>query len=112
MPERSIPADRCSSPTPRWWPIPIAPWIRARGARLPVWSFGYLMKEMVAQRSDVTAQEFVRQWLMLFATPQHVNGQTVAPRNVEALVLKPWEETGFDLSRIPFQRGTARHSRR
>ena len=81
-------------------------------ARLPVWSFGYLMKEMVAQRSDVTAQEFVRQWLMLFATPQHVNRQTVAPRNVEALLLKPWEDTGFDLSRIPFQRGTARHSRR
>ena len=72
-------------------------------ATLPVWSFGYLMKEMVAQRSDVTAQEFVRQWLTLFATPQHVNGQTVAPRDVEALLLKPWEETGFDLSRIPFR---------
>src|SRR5262245_14649821 len=69
-------------------------------ATLPVWSFGYLMTEMVAQRSDVTAQEFVRQWLELFATTQHVNGQAVAPRDVETLLLKPWEETGFDLSRI------------
>jgi hypothetical protein len=31
-----------------------------------------------------------------------VNGQTVAPRKVEAL-LKPWEDTGFDLSRLPFR---------
>ena len=46
-------------------------------ARLPVWSFGYLMTELVAQRPDITPQEFVRQWLMLFGTPQSVNGQTV-----------------------------------
>jgi hypothetical protein len=38
----------------------------AGAATLPVWSFGYLMQEMVAQRSDVTPQEFVRQWLALF----------------------------------------------
>src|SRR5262245_35252536 len=72
-------------------------------ARLPVWSFGYLMKEMVAQRSDVTPQELVRHWLGLFAASRNVNGQTVAPRNVEAVLLKPWEETGFDLSRLPFR---------
>ena len=75
----------------------------AGAATLPVWSFGYLMQEMVAQRSDVTAQEFVRQWLALFGTAQNVNGQTVAPRNIEAVLLRPWEETGFDLSRIPFR---------
>ena len=72
-------------------------------ARLGVWSFGYLMRELVAQRPDITPQEFVRQWLTLFGTPQSVNGQTVAPRNVEAVLLKPWAETGFDLSRIPFR---------
>jgi len=72
-------------------------------ARLPVWSFGYLMTELVAQRPDITPQEFVRQWLTLFGTPQSVNGQMVAPRNVEAVLLKPWADTGFDLSRIPFR---------
>ena len=72
-------------------------------ATLPVWSLGYLMKEMVAQRSDVTPQELVRQWLTLFGTPQNVNGQTVAPRNVDPVLLRPWAETGFDLSRIPFR---------
>jgi hypothetical protein len=39
----------------------------------------------------------------LFGSPQTVNGQTVAPRNVEAVLLKPWADTGFDLSRIPFR---------
>lgn len=54
-------------------------------AKLPVWSFGHLMSEMVAQRPDLTAQQFARQWLTLFGTPQTVNGQTVAPRNVDAV---------------------------
>jgi hypothetical protein len=72
-------------------------------AKLPVWSFGHLVSEMAAQRPDLTAQEFARQWLTLFGTPQTVNGQTVAPRNVDAVLLKPWEETGFDLARLPFR---------
>jgi hypothetical protein len=37
-------------------------------ATLPVWSLGYLMKEMVAQRPDISPQDFARQWLRLFGT--------------------------------------------
>src|SRR6267142_1804739 len=50
---------------------------------LRAWSFGALMKEIVAS-DDTAAVEFMKRWLEQFTTDQNIYGQTLAARNIQA----------------------------
>jgi hypothetical protein len=69
-------------------------------ASLQAWSFGRLMKEVVAD--DAAAVDFIKNWLGHFIEDQHFNGQTVAARDIQK-VLNGWQAVNWDIKRAPFQ---------
>jgi hypothetical protein len=68
---------------------------------LRAWSFGALMKEIVAS-DDTAAVEFMKRWLEQFITDQNINGQTLAARNIQA-IWDGWQAAKWDIKRVPFQ---------
>jgi hypothetical protein len=73
----------------------------AQPASLQVWSFGTLMKEIVA-RDDVATVAFIQNWLQQFTADQNINGQTVAARKIQT-IWNGWQAANWDIKRVPFQ---------
>lgn len=68
------------------------------------WTFGRLMTQMAGPND---AEAFVRAWLAQWDQPRVVNGLTVQPRPMNALVTQPWLQASggvrLDLTRAPMR---------
>jgi hypothetical protein len=68
---------------------------------LKMWSFGALMQGIAAD-DETAAVELMRRWLAQFRTDQDINDEHVSPRDIDS-IWKPWEQTGWDIRRVPFR---------
>lgn len=69
---------------------------------LQTWAFGNLMKEISAANDDPAAVTFIKNWLSKFRTTQHVNGEDVAPRDIDK-IWNGWAGQDWYLNRVPLR---------